>query len=805
MKTFLRIISRCIWCIWWHLLFPFLIVITPALFATNVNIPYFGKPFRTCLFTALPTLNPLSRLPLKEKVSISLEKLPTEVKFSDNFKNRITYSNSQLVFTGVMSKKEKIKLLKLSKDDLYKGAVKKLYLKSQRLPYHFWSTIKCANFDLIPLSKGFIAINEACALLPLIFFISVFLAHSISFVFKEIYLLRLGIILPILFLIIPVLLYFLREYTSIVCILLVLYLSIWLLSCLICFYNYIPKQNKPISMKVRLFAEIRYRFFITNRYLASYIKYRHPVACLAGIFYNTFVYIYLCIVVANYDNGNLPPRLNIGALPFFVIWSTSLAMWMGPFVRAWLRVFSTDFVDEYYRKTLSQIISGLDEHQVLLGFGGLGKGVRKELLEREKRNPLCEPLYPLYEPFLDPSDGSSIRYLAKNMVVVDRDERLFDKVFVDPALERIGIAKLKYDNITYSANSRFNITKEEIWIPAVIGDFIDESVIDNCALGRCEFFIDTIEGYEESIRISKFAHDHPKPNGIITVSDSAQQKFLFPRHSGQGVFLTYPTQQRGISLGEVVYPAMARYLNDDNNFHCPNVLVFTDELRQTHYMIETILQELKMGGHLGRYLVGRHSPDSQEPVDLGITICGEADEIKRVCHPKIPQSISPDDMDERRWVEIIERCANPEYAWSGKKYYIESRVILEKPHLMTMEKIIDKLEPRIVVISYKNTADILKVLHDWIIAVERYNSPLSQRIENDGKINLPYHPKIIVGYQGEEERDVRDWLQYYDTLCRNSDAKWQKYPLQAIDCMVDLNKDSKENIAAIAEAMYKNK
>lgn len=528
--------------------------------------------------------------------------------------------------------------------------------------------------------------------------------------------------------------------------------------------------------------------FPKQKYFAMYIRLRHPLAFLIGLFYYLFIHLYL----DNYDTPSQNENSIQKVLSFFAICSSSLAMWSGPFIRACIRTFSKDFIDEYYRDIVSRIISDLKRHQVLLGYGKLGKCVQKELIGRKKSRLLRELI-------LDPSDVKTFRELARDIVVVDRDERLFHKVFADPALEKIGIAKLVYDEIEYNEkNKGFKKTPKEVWIPAVIGDFIDESIIDNCALTRCEFFIDTMEGYEESIRISKFAHDHPEVNGIIMVSDSAQKKFLFPKHSGCGVFLSYPTQQRGISLGEVVYPAVIRWLKDDRFFVPPNVLIFTDDIRQTHYMIETLLEELKMGDQLKHYLGGRYFPYSGECVDLKIVICGEADEIKRRCNPKSPQTTSCG-LDVREWVEIIERCAVAEYAWSGEKYYIKSKVMVEIPHLMTMEKIIPWLKPEIAVISHKNTTDILKVLHDWIIAVERYNS-LENRVENK-KIKLRYYPKIIVGYQGEEERDVRDWLQYYDTLCRDSDDKWQKYPSQSLDCMVDLNKDLKENIVAIAEAM----
>ncbi|MCF6149351.1 MAG: hypothetical protein E3K37_11920 [Candidatus Kuenenia sp.] len=530
----------------------------------------------------------------------------------------------------------------------------------------------------------------------------------------------------------------------------------------------------------------REKVYISNKYLTKYILLHYPVVFFAGVIYNIIIYVYLCIIVSNDD------MKQVSTLPLLTIWSASLAMWMGPFIWAWIQTFSKDFIDEYYRKTTFQIIANLNNHQVMLGYGELGKGIQTELLERMKKNKIQK------EPILDPSDGSTIRYLAKDMVVVDRDDKIFDHVYCDPSFEKIGIAKAKYRYIKSLPQTRLEIKKEELWIPAVIGNFINESIIDYCALGKCKFFIDTIEGYEESIRISKFAHDQQRTRGIITVSDSAQKKFLFPRHSGHGIFLAYPTRQRGISLAEVIYPAMSRWLNERN---VPNVLIFTDNLRQIHYIIETILQELKLSNYLDQYLGGpwRTLPYQNEHVDLRITLCSEAEEVIRVCCTNMKEDILHS-LDVREWVEIIERCASPECAWPSVKYYIKSRVIVEKPHLMTMENMIKWLKPKVVVINYKKTADILKVLHDWIIAVERHNS-LKEYYRP-----WIWMPKIIVGYQGEEERDVRDWLTYYDTLCSikcsgGDSYNWQRYPVQSIDCMVDLNKDSREQIAAIAEAM----
>lgn len=721
-------------------------------------------------------------------------------------------------------------------------------------PYHFtsfitecWDTVKCGNFETIALAKGFIALNEACTILPLILFTIILVSLSRSLPSRKCYK-DLFFLLPMVFYIIVFILLLIPykrngfpalDWTSTLWVLIPLFTIILIFvlrflplkkfsrgtfvllsiifigSCIVLIYLCFKEESGEtflfyikdlakfytiyfilplyIILYILYFKFGKNRIYVANKYIVKHILLHHPVAFPVGLFYNVIIYLYLCIIVAKYKYNELPQWLVISPLPLFSIWSTSLAMWLGPFIRAWLGAFRRDFIDEYYRKTLTQIISDMDEHLVMLGFGGLGQGVQTEIIERMEEKKIKKSI----EPILDPSDSSSIRDLAKNVIVVDKDEKLFDHVFYDPSFEKIGVAKNYYRRIEHNGDCNLSFREDELWIPAIIGDIANVSVLDYSKLEHCNYFIDTIEGYEESIMVSKFAHDHPKTRGIITVSDSAQYKLLFPRHSGAGVFLSYPTQQRGISLAEIVYPAMARWLN---NFVIPDVLVFTDDLRQSHYMIETILSELKLSNHLSQYIDGplRSLPYAGEHVDLRITLCSEAEEIKRVCHPKMPKNKFLNKLDVRKWVEIIERCASPEFVWPSNKYYIKSEVIIEKPHLMIMEMMIKLLSPEVVIISYKNMVDILKVLHDWIIAVERYNSLTS----NDWK----WMPKVIVGYQGKEERDVRDWLQYYDALCREkcrgeNSENWQRYPIQAIDCMVDLNKDSKEQIAAIAEAM----
>ena len=68
-----------------------------------------------------------------EETSEELLKRPGEVKFPEDFKDKIRYDESRqrLIFKGIMSINEKKKLLNLYQDELYKKAIVGLYQRSQ--------------------------------------------------------------------------------------------------------------------------------------------------------------------------------------------------------------------------------------------------------------------------------------------------------------------------------------------------------------------------------------------------------------------------------------------------------------------------------------------------------------------------------------------------------------------------------------------------------------------------------------------------------------------------------------------------
>lgn len=714
-----------------YILIPICFVILPALFAINIYIPCLESGLRTCLFTKL--------LPQSTQ---NLLEMPFCLK-------------------------------------------------------QFWSIIKSANFDpLSPLvKKSFIVFNNACFLLPFTLFIiiilscccfkkrmhfCVFVTLSLIFLIGLITLAFLGIdeILSRYFIIRITVYGFLTFYFFVYFVVVIS----WIYQVICHLFNTKNKFYLPA-----LIQKICCDYYIAHRYFLMYIYLRHPVAFFVGILYNLTIYLYLTMTFEK------PEKLP--ALALFGIWSSSLAMWLLPFIMAWLQIFRMNFIDEYYRNTISTNISALSlrkkGHRVLLGYGRLGQGVHKELLERRTASVKIEPL-------LDPSDGTTIIYLRKDMVVVDRDEKIFDHVFTDPSFEKIGVAKIKYRDIKPEENCQYTFSEEELWAPAIIGDIANVSVLDYSNLESCEFFIDTVKGYDETLKIARVVHDYRNLKGIITVSDSAQKELLFPRYSGHGLFFTYVKRQQGISLGETVYPAMLRWLKQEGNPRPLEILVLTDDIRQTHYMIETIVQELKLAGRLNQYIRACVYPNIKQ-YDLGITICGNSEEIRGACHPHDPQERREPDftLDVRRWNACIERCSGPEHADPPNAIYVSSRVILEHPYLTTMEKMVCvyDIKPDIVVISFREPSRLLKTLRDWVGTYQR-----NSKLFKDVSLNK-YKPVIIAGSLGEEQREVRDVLFYYDAL--PPDAMQSRYPVQAIDCRVDLYKDSREHIAAIADALSK--
>ncbi len=93
--------------------------------------------------------------------SEKLNRLPIKLEFPEHLKNKINYKNNQLVYKGLMTKREKYLLLELSKDKSYKNAIKKLYKKSQYLPeyivrYGCWEKTKWwGEYILFGLTCGY--------------------------------------------------------------------------------------------------------------------------------------------------------------------------------------------------------------------------------------------------------------------------------------------------------------------------------------------------------------------------------------------------------------------------------------------------------------------------------------------------------------------------------------------------------------------------------------------------------------------------------------------------------------------------
>lgn len=443
-------------------------------------------------------------------------------------------------------------------------------------------------------------------------------------------------------------------------------------------------------------------------------------------------------------------------LALFHLWVGSLILWFTPFMVG-LTQLETKFEANFDRH-LREIIQKIRMHIVVIGFGNLGKKVCSDLIERDVislKKDTTEILTPDIE----------VRKICDTLLVVDSNDELFDRVHTDPILQNVGVARSKI---------RINGKKEDILIPAIIGDINSETTKESSRLRNSRFFISAPSDYRANFTLSKFANAEDL-DSIISVEDSAQRDYFSPKMTAHDTFFIYPAFQEGISLGRVASLCFLRLREElEEKKLLENIeIVIAGEGKQIHYLMETFWMETERAG---MFLGSRN----QGMYKLPVSILTNSEEITKRSISK--ESDKYDKMMELQ--EIIKRSACKD----KNDAYLSVDVIVDYPdRLKTIEKIIEDKEPQIIVITSDTIQKVSKIFHEWFLGTERYISA--------GKEN--YKPTMIVGVLGDEYEEIQDILLYYTQMEPPSKIK---FPIQYIDAAVRAYDDSKEQIGGLAQS-----
>jgi hypothetical protein len=457
-------------------------------------------------------------------------------------------------------------------------------------------------------------------------------------------------------------------------------------------------------------------------------------------------------------------------LAIFHLWVGSFVLWFTPFVVS-LTQLETKFEANFDRR-LREIIQKMREHIVVIGFGNLGKKVCTDLIERgviSRKDDTVE----IFTPDLE------VQKICKSLLIVDVDDQLFDRVHTDPVLQNIGVARRK---IIIAGK------KEDILIPAIIGDINSETTRDSSRLKDSRLFISAPSDYRATFTLSKFANREDL-DSIISVEDSAQKDYFSPKITAHDTFLIYPAFQEGIALGRITSLCYLRLEEEQLEYKKsknPEIII-AGEGKQIHYLMETFWMEMKRVGIATSWVEQKKetgsSSDKEGRYRLPISILTDSEELKRRSKPK------KGELDEKKKEinEIIKRSA---HIHDGDAYLLFDVIFDAPDRLKTIEEIIREKEPQIIVITSNTIQKVTKIFHEWVVGVERHISAK----------NKNYKPVIIVGIRGDEYEEIKDILLYYTKMDPDSGLK---YPTQYIDAVVRAYDDSQEQIGGLVQSLVR--
>jgi hypothetical protein len=453
-------------------------------------------------------------------------------------------------------------------------------------------------------------------------------------------------------------------------------------------------------------------------------------------------------------------------LALFQLWIGSIILWITPFVIS-LTQLETKFEASFDRR-LREIIQRMRDHIVVIGFGNLGRKVCTDLIERGVVS-LTRDTTEILMPDLE------VKKICKKLLVVDVNGDLFDRVHTDPILQDVGVARRK---------PRGESKKEDILIPAVVGDINSETTRDSSRLRRSKFFISAPSDYRATFVLSKLATAEDL-DSIISVEDSAQKDYFSPKMSAHDTFFIYPAFQEGETLGRITslcyLGLLEEGLKGGEEAEKPEIVI-AGEGKQVNYLIETFWMEMERAGKLEEFRDREaEENETQKKYRLPFTFLTADKEILRESHRKTNER-------NKKWRQIEELLKRTASVEKYNSYFLIDGVFDVPYRLVTVEEIINRKKPRIVVVTSKKIQEVSKIFHEWVIAIERC---LSTK-EDEEK------PRIIVGVLGDEYEEIQDVLLYYSTMGRRSESR---YPIQSLDSAVRVYDDSTEKIGGLAQSL----
>ena len=331
-------------------------------------------------------------------------------------------------------------------------------------------------------------------------------------------------------------------------------------------------------------------------YLAIFAAY--PLFSITSL----VVLIFLIMIPLIFALGNHSDWLQalIGPDEILFIF-TLLAAWISPIVYAGVNVDRT--FGAYFNAKLSNLILGVRDHVVVLGFGDLGQRVvKRELAKLDRRQrrvgrwhqrlrvwpfvhqPESEWLEKVVSPDLQ------VEYLCTKFILVDRNTENFLFAANNDVLGAFGVVGA-LEKSTAPKDSAAHSERRRVLVPIVQGDATEPSTLSRVNLERASFLISTVSQDERIRDIFSRAVDAGL-RAIICVSRSNQIVNLTHKAPRQPITLVYPKQNSGVTLGQRLITAALKIRPTLPHGQTAPRLMVIGMNKSNHFMLEMFWHNL---------------------------------------------------------------------------------------------------------------------------------------------------------------------------------------------------------------------
>jgi hypothetical protein len=470
-----------------------------------------------------------------------------------------------------------------------------------------------------------------------------------------------------------------------------------------------------------------------------------------------------------------------------------LAAWLSPIVYAGVYVDRTYGV--YFNNKLSDLILGVRDHVVILGFGDLGQRVVNRELRKLNRRTHGQSLHrrfmirrkrtssglipdqrrknkrirkAWFEKVVSPE--LNIEMLCPHFIIVDRNSDNFFFATTNDSLGTYGVVAPLHQS-RFSRERDASEPRLRILVPIVQGDATEPFTLSRVNLERASLLISTVS-QEERIREIFTRAAEAGLRSIICVSRSDQMINLTYKATRHPITLVYPKQNSGLALG---HRLIAATLKVRPQLHAgqpaPRIMVVGLN-KSNHFMLETLWhnwpvtdasQKAEIFADMLRFVItaddSRYTMPQPEHPTSTAAVATESDFNSSPVEKNLVTPLSTSSYFNRVWrSNYITGFRHYQPAGSARPlYFAVPTCVMQSDEAGVLERCLEEFRPDILVINDDNVDKSIMLLVRAINGLERlkYEHP---------NLRLPLILMSAALGDEAEQKDIGDSFRLYEAL-----------------------------------------